>query len=140
MTVLAGRLALLVLITAGLLLGSVGGEDQLLRGAPDVTAGPPEPKDAPFTFVTEDGDKHSVSGDEFSTGQLFDPRLAGRLWELEGTRDAGGGLRIHKLFTVKDGKRFRVTYYCVICNIYQHEPGRCMCCQEGTELQEIPEK
>ncbi len=133
-------LALMLLLGVSGLSADVTASDPVLRGRPQSTLGSPPPKHEPFGFVAEDGSKHRVSGDEFSVGQLFDPRLAGRLWDLEGTYDLGGTLRIHRLFTVKDGKRFRVAYYCVICNIYQHEPGRCMCCQDETELQEISEE
>ncbi len=133
-------LALMPLLGVSVLTGDVTPSDPALRGRPESTLSSPPPTHEPFGFVAEDGSRHRVSGDEFSVGQLFDPRLAGRLWELEGTYKPGGTLRIHRLFTVKDGKRFRVAYYCVICNIYQHEPGRCMCCQDETELQEIPEE
>jgi len=33
-----------------------------------------------------------------------------------------------------------VTYYCDVCHIYTHEPGKCMCCQDETVLQEYLEK
>ena len=72
-------------------------------------------------------------------GSFGDPRLAGREWEFEGSFAADNRFEIRKLFTIKQGRRHRVTYYCEICHIYTHEPGRCMCCQEETELQEIPE-
>ena len=130
----------MLLLGVGGLTADVTASDPVLRGRPEPTPSSPPPKHEPFGFITEDRSKHRVSGDEFSVGQLFDPRLAGRLWELEGTYNRDGVLRIHKLFTLKDGKRFRVAYFCVICNIYQHEPGRCMCCQDETELQEIPEE
>jgi hypothetical protein len=71
-------------------------------------------------------------------GQLRDPRLDGRLWELQGERRPGGPFEIQKLFTIKDGKRYTVKYFCNVCNIYTYEPGLCMCCQDETALQEIP--
>ena len=87
-------------------------------------------------FVTLDGQKHIVTGDIFSLGQLRDTRLAGRAWELEGIPEPNGPFQIQKLFTLKNGKRYVVTYYCDICHIYTHEPGKCMCCQKETALQE----
>ncbi len=140
MTSVPKLLALALLLSGSAVRGDVLPPDPVVRGRPDVNITSPPKKDEPFVFVAADGSKHRVLGDEFSVGQIFDPRLAGRLWQLEGSRGADGVLRIHKLFTIKDGKRFRVVYYCVICNIYQHEPGRCMCCQDGTELQELPEE
>ncbi len=108
-----------------------------LRGrvAPDKSK-PSTQVDSLF-FLTEAGGKEIVTGDEFSMGQLRDPRLAGRLWELQGEQKAGGPFEIQKLFTIKDGKRYTVKYFCKVCNIYTYEPGLCMCCQDETELQEI---
>lgn len=85
------------------------------------------------------GKKVTLTGDLFSQGQLRDQRLAGRTWEFEGVYLAGGEFEIQRLFTIKGGKRYKVTYWCEVCAIRTHEPGRCMCCQDETELQEIPE-
>jgi hypothetical protein len=94
--------------------------------------------DAPVSFLTAEGKKYEVAGDAVSNAQLRDPQLIDREWELVGTLRPDGRFQIAKLFTIKDGKRRRVTYYCEICNIVTHEPGRCMCCQGPTELQEVP--
>jgi len=69
---------------------------------------------------------------------LEDKRLDNREVRLEGTADPDGAFEVDKLFTVKDGKLFKVRYYCEICNIAAVEPGNCVCCQRPTELQEIP--
>ena len=68
---------------------------------------------------------------------LEDKRLENREVRLEGTlRD--GTLEVARLYTVHNGKLFRVRYYCDVCNIVALEPGPCVCCQRPTELQEIP--
>ena len=85
------------------------------------------------------GKETTLFGDSFAEAQLRDVRLAGRQWELIGSFTADRRFEIHKLFTIKDGRRHRVTYYCEICHIYTHDPGRCMCCQEETELLEVLE-
>ncbi len=69
---------------------------------------------------------------------LEDKRLAGRVIRVEGVRKPDGSFEAWKFFTVRDGKLFRVRYYCDVCNIESLEPGRCVCCQRPTELQEIP--
>ena len=69
---------------------------------------------------------------------LQDPRLAHREIRVEGTAKADGTFAVAKFFTVKYGKLFRVRYYCEVCNIEALEPGNCVCCQQPTELQEIP--
>jgi hypothetical protein len=51
---------------------------------------------------------------------------------------ADGTFQVERLYTVKDGRLYRVRYFCKICNIEALEPGNCVCCQQPTELQEIP--
>jgi hypothetical protein len=69
---------------------------------------------------------------------LQDKRLANREVRLEGTMKADGTFQVERLYTVKDGRLYRVRYFCKICNIEALEPGNCVCCQQPTELQEIP--
>jgi len=69
---------------------------------------------------------------------LLDKRLANREVRLEGTMKAEGTFEVERFFTVKDGKLYRVRYFCKVCNIVALEPGNCVCCQQPTELQEIP--
>jgi hypothetical protein len=69
---------------------------------------------------------------------LQDNRLGGREIQVQGTLGRGGTFEVSKFFTVRNGKLYRVRYYCETCNIVALEPGRCVCCQQPTELQEIP--
>ena len=69
---------------------------------------------------------------------LQDKRLANREVRLEGKMKGDGTFEVERLYTVKDGKLYRVRYFCKICNIEALEPGNCVCCQQPTELQEIP--
>jgi hypothetical protein len=69
---------------------------------------------------------------------LEDHRLVDREVRLEGTMRPDGRFEVAHLYTVRDGKLYKVRYYCEICNIAALEPGRCVCCQRPTELQEIP--
>lgn len=69
---------------------------------------------------------------------LQDSRLNGREVRLEGERTSGGEFSVSHLFVVRDGKLYRLRYYCHVCNIPATEPGRCVCCQRPTELEEIP--
>jgi len=68
---------------------------------------------------------------------LQDKRLANREVRLEGVTQPDGTFQVAKLFTVHNGKLYRVRYYCEVCNIEALEPGNCVCCQQPTELQEI---
>jgi hypothetical protein len=69
---------------------------------------------------------------------LLDKRLANREVRLEGTMQADGTFEVERLYTVRNGKFYRVRYFCKVCNIEALEPGDCVCCQHPTELQEIP--
>ncbi len=79
-----------------------------------------------------------VEGDNMHT--LQDKELAHRTWEFEGNFLPDGRFEILKMYTIVDGRRMRVTYYCEICHITSYRPGRCMCCQQPVELREIPAK
>ena len=69
---------------------------------------------------------------------LLDKRLANREVRLQGTMKPDGTFEVERLYTVKNGKLYRVRYFCKTCNIEALEPGDCVCCQQPTELQEIP--
>ncbi len=69
---------------------------------------------------------------------LEDKRLEGRQVHLEGISKPDGTFEVQWLYTVHDGKLYSVRYYCPRCNIVALEPGNCVCCQQPTELQEIP--
>jgi hypothetical protein len=69
---------------------------------------------------------------------LQDPRLNGRLVRLEGRANADGSFDASHLYIVRDGKLYKLRYYCHVCNIAATEPGPCVCCQRPTDLEEIP--
>ncbi len=69
---------------------------------------------------------------------LQDRRLADHEVRLEGTEKADGSFEVERVYTLHGGKLYRVRYYCEVCNIEALEPGDCVCCQQPTELQEIP--
>jgi len=69
---------------------------------------------------------------------LLDKRLLNREVRVEGTVKADGTFEVERLYTIKDGKLYLVRYFCKVCNIEALEPGDCVCCQQPTELQEIP--
>jgi len=69
---------------------------------------------------------------------LQDKRLANREVRVEGTMKGDGTFEVERFFTIKQGRLYRVRYFCKTCNIVALEPGDCVCCQQPTELQEIP--
>ncbi len=122
-----------LLLVSGPPAASAGGES--IRGQ---LAQPVEGR--PLQLITTAGRAVELAVDELLERTMRDPQLAGRTWEALGREAADGRFEVNRAFTVKDGRRYRVTYYCEICHITTYEPGRCMCCQEDTELREILEE
>jgi hypothetical protein len=75
---------------------------------------------------------------DYLQATLADPRLNGRQVRIEGVEKPDGTLSVEKFYTVKDGRLYRVRYYCETCHIAYLQPGLCYCCQQPTELQELP--
>ena len=102
-------------------------EGQLLATSADCPVVRVHGKDQPLTAYTT-----------YLYHTLQDKRLANREVRLEGMMKGDGTFEVERLYTVKDGKLYRVRYFCKVCNIEALEPGNCVCCQQPTELQEIP--
>jgi hypothetical protein len=87
---------------------------------------------------TANGDYTLSARNSSLSHTLRDERLLNREIRVDGTLKPDGTFEVAHLFTVRDGKLYKVRYYCDICNIAALEPGNCVCCQRPTELQEIP--
>lgn len=92
----------------------------------------------PLRLVMESGETLTLAAEGDTYYSLHDPKLAQRTWEFEGQTLGDGRFDILKMFTIVDGKRHKVTYYCEVCHITSYRPGECMCCQDEVELQETP--
>jgi len=112
--------------------GDVQAQNERLRGRLRQEPGRPP------VLETAGQKRYSIFGDEFTLGQASDPKLNGREIDLEGRFAGPDRFEATGLYTLKGGKRFQVTYWCEVCSIRTHMPGRCMCCQADTELQELP--
>jgi hypothetical protein len=120
------------LLLASAALGVASDQTQVLRGRLRQPAGKPP------VIETSEGKAYTVSGDKFTTAQMADPKLKDRELELEGRFGSPSHFEAAQIFTIKEGKRHKATYWCDVCSIRTHMPGRCMCCQADTELQELP--
>jgi len=69
---------------------------------------------------------------------LGDKRLRNDDVRLEGKFLADGNFQVDNIYTLHHGEVYRVRYFCETCNIVGLGPGRCVCCQQPTELQEVP--
>ena len=86
-----------------------------------------------------DGREQVLSADTpFVFRTLQDKRLDGRKVRLQGVAKPDGSFEVKWIYTIHDGKVFKVRYFCATCNIVALEPGNCVCCQQPTELQEVP--
>ena len=130
------RRAARVLVLASLLASSLWAAQTkplaVLEGKLVTTKG-----DCPLLKIN--GREQALSADTpYLLHTLQDKRLDGREVRLEGIAKPDGSFEVHWLYTLHDGKVFRVRYFCATCNIVALEPGNCVCCQQPTELQEIP--
>ncbi|MCB1019506.1 MAG: hypothetical protein KDC27_06235 [Acidobacteria bacterium] len=129
------RVAMLALLATAAFAGS-SGEQVTIRG--HVVADKPVTlhSDETVKLIGEDGKTYALVVEADSYHTLHDPELAGRLWEIVGNPLEGGRFEVRQLFTIVDGVRHKVSYYCMICHIVSYRPGQCMCCQEKVDLRE----
>ncbi|HXH48361.1 MAG TPA: hypothetical protein VNM47_03230 [Terriglobia bacterium] len=75
---------------------------------------------------------------EYIFRTLEDKRLRNDEVRLKGEYQADGNFRVDNIFTIHNGEVYSVRYFCETCNIVGLGPGKCVCCQQPTELQEVP--
>jgi hypothetical protein len=114
-----------------------------VAGAPGTVQGKLEIGPAGALSVsTSSGEIAVTSSDPSILHTLQDPRMSGREVRLIGhagnAPGATNSIDVAHVFTVHDGKVFRLRFYCHVCNIPATEPGPCVCCQRWTDLEEIP--
>jgi hypothetical protein len=82
----------------------------------------------------------AVQGDPETMEVLGDARLAGMELELLGEFKtpalfvAGPFYSSRSVFVHKDGKKYTISYWCSTCSIRAYTPGKCVCCQQETQL------
>lgn len=85
------------------------------------------------------GRRMFLEGDEDTLRVLGDRRLLGLELELVGEFHGADRFRVGPFYTkslrvLREGKKYLVTYWCDICSIRSYTPGKCVCCQQETEL------
>lgn len=81
---------------------------------------------------------HLVTSDDEIQATLADKRISGKTLQVEGKWKTPDTFDVQRFFSVHDGKLFKLTYYCDVCNITTYKPGPCMCCQKPVEPREVP--
>jgi len=90
-----------------------------------------------LALVTSTGEVHPLVKDLRSRGFWMDKRLRDRPMELHAHRFPGlPFLRLIDVYSLKDGNKYRVDYWCTVCAITTFQPGPCPCCQDEIELRE----
>ncbi len=98
-----------------------------------------EQGDSQVVLEMEDGGAVPLLRDDRSRFFFMDRRVQDRPVVLKVYRyKAMPYVRLLDAWTVKQGKRFRICYWCNTCAITTFTPGRCPCCQDDVELQEVP--
>lgn len=85
------------------------------------------------------GREITLEGDTETSAVLRDSRLLGLEVEAVGAWAGAERFRVEPvhergLFVVRNGKPLVITYWCEVCSIRTYSPGKCMCCQEETQL------
>jgi hypothetical protein len=89
-------------------------------------------------LLTDSGEVHPLIKDLRSRGYWMDKRLRDRPMELHVHKFPGVPfVRLIDAYSLKDGKKYRVDYWCAVCAITTYEPGPCPCCQDEIELREL---
>lgn len=82
----------------------------------------------------------AAEGEPETLAVLNDKRLGGSDTELLGRYAGPDRFVVGPFYTSqsivvhKDGKRFAVSYWCPVCSIRAYTPGKCVCCQQETQL------
>ena len=123
----------ILLLLARVAISFAAPADSVLRGKLFQQSGkPPALETADHRMVT-------LTGDDPTRKVLDDQRIGGMELEVKGHFVNAGTFAIdrietHSMVAIKDGKRYRVTYYCDVCAIRSFTPGLCVCCQQETRL------
>ena len=92
---------------------------------------------AVLVLVTDSGDVYPLIKDVRSRGFFMDKRLRDRPMELVVHKYPGMPfVRLIDVYSFKDGKKYKVDYWCTLCAITTFQPGPCPCCQDEIQLRE----
>lgn len=86
-----------------------------------------------------DGRLYPIVKDNRGRGFWIDPRLQDFDLELTVRRFEGSPLvQVVRVYSIHDGERFELDYWCDICSIPMYELKDCECCQGATRFRERP--
>ena len=86
---------------------------------------------------TAEGRLHPIIKDDRGRGFLLDARLRDRELELLTRRYEGSPfIQVIRVYTLKDGQKYELDYWCDICAIAMYELKECECCQGPIRIRE----
>ena len=86
---------------------------------------------------TAEGRLHPIVKDDRGRGFLLDERLRNRELELFVRRYEGSPfIQVIRVYTLKDGRKYELDYWCDICAIAMYELKECECCQGPIRIRE----
>lgn len=94
------------------------------------------------SLVTPKGEVYPIVKDVRGRGFFQDAQLRDREMELLVRRYKGSPfIQIIRIYTIKDGHKYALDYWCDICAIIMFELKECECCQGPIRLREqlVPE-
>src|SRR5229473_2212675 len=96
------------------------------------------PAQSRFGLVGKGGRVERFLPTDSLAGMFRDPRVRERELLVRVRLRPDGALEIIKVYSVKSGALYDLSYFCEVCNITAYEPGPCPCCRREMELQETP--
>lgn len=99
---------------------------------------PCPPANPRFALRTNRGEHYYFLSQDPKSKMFIDPRVRSRELEVKAWERADREVEIIKVFSIQEGRRFDLHYFCETCNIRAYAGGPCWCCQEDFELRETP--
>ncbi len=97
----------------------------------------PDSAHTSVSLVTPEGKVHPIVKDVRGRGFMKDFRLRDREMELLVRRYEGSPfIQVIRIYTIKEGRKYALDYWCDICAIIMFEDKECECCQGPIRLRE----
>jgi hypothetical protein len=90
-----------------------------------------------FVFTTTEGRVYWFRSGDRAVALFRDERVRQRELEIVAVRHPEGELELIRVFLLRDGRKFELSYVCETCSITEPVPGRCPCCGAPLELREV---
>ena len=84
-----------------------------------------------------DGTIRPIVKDNRGRGFMIDPRLRDVDMELYVRQYEGSPMiQVMRVYTLKNGHKYELDYWCDVCSIVMYEKKQCECCQETNRIRE----